>query len=66
MKKFRRFLGRISAETCLKMDKFGSKSQKLPSVGSSAPDPLVSGGWRLSPRFRLDSMTRECARPYFQ
>jgi len=26
--KFQRFLGRISAETCLKMDYFGSKSQK--------------------------------------
>jgi len=30
MKKFKRFLGRISAETCLKMEYFGSQSPKSP------------------------------------
>jgi len=29
MNKFERFLGRISAETCLKMDYFGNKSPKI-------------------------------------
>jgi len=29
MNKFRRFLDRISAETCLKMDYFGSKFPKI-------------------------------------
>jgi len=51
MNKIQRFFGRISAEICLKMDYFGSKSQKSPSAGGFAPRPL----------FRL--MTRECARP---
>jgi len=37
-----------------KMDYIGSKSQKSPSAGGSTPDP------------RLGSMTRECAKPYFQ
>jgi len=46
MNKFRRFLGRISAETCLKMDYFGSKALKIPD-GGSAPKPLASGFWRL-------------------
>jgi len=32
MNKFRKILGRISAEICLKMDNFGSKSPKLPSA----------------------------------
>jgi len=40
MNKFQSFLGRNSAETCLKMDYFGSKSQKSPSAR-----PLTSGGW---------------------
>jgi len=31
-KKFGRFLGWISAETCLKMDYFGAKFQKSPSA----------------------------------
>jgi len=39
MNKFRRVLGRISAETCLKMDYFGSKSQKSPNAGGSPPRP---------------------------
>jgi len=34
--KFRRFLGRISAETYLKLDYFGSKSPKIVSAGGSA------------------------------
>jgi len=29
MNEFGRFLGRISAKTCLKMDYFGSKSPKI-------------------------------------
>jgi len=32
MNKFQRFLSRISAKICLKMDYFGSKSQKMPSA----------------------------------
>jgi len=35
MDKFRRFLGRISVETCLKMDCFDNISQKSPSAGGS-------------------------------
>jgi len=50
--KYRKFLGKISAESCLKMDYFGSKSQK-------SPKPLCI---RWQPR--LDLMTKECARPY--
>jgi len=42
MKKLRRFLGRIPAETCLKKDYFGSKSQKSPSAGGSAPRPPLA------------------------
>jgi len=44
MNKFGRFLGRISAETCLKMDYFGSKSPKSPSAG----------GFGSRPSFRLN------------
>jgi len=47
MNKFRRFLGRISAETCLKMYYFGSKSKKSPSAGALPPDSLDSGSWGL-------------------
>jgi len=43
MNKFRKFLGKISAKTCLKMDYFGSKSHKLPSAGGSESRPLASG-----------------------
>jgi len=50
MNKFRRFLGRISAETCLKMNYFGSISPKTPNAGSLLPDA------------RLDSMNKECAK----
>jgi len=39
MNKFRKLLGRISAKTCIKMDYFGSNSQKLPSAGGSASRP---------------------------
>jgi len=48
-----------------KMDYFCSKSQKLPSAGGSAPDPLppVGGGYPPRPLFKL--MNRESARPYF-
>jgi len=39
----------ISAEACLKMDYFGSKSQKSPSTRASPPDTLVSvAGWFAS------------------
>jgi len=56
MNKFRKILGRISAETLPKIDYFGSKSPKSPSAGGSTPRPLASGGWGLSPRpsFRLN------------
>jgi len=51
MNKFRWFLGRISAETCQKVDYFGSISSKLPKAsGGSLPD------------LRLDLMNRECAK----
>jgi len=46
MNRFGRFLGRISAETCLKMDYFGSKSPKI----ALPPDTLNSGGWGLRPQ----------------
>jgi len=38
LSKFGRVLGRISAETYLKMDYFG-KPQKSPNAGGSTPDP---------------------------
>jgi len=40
MNKFGRFSGRISAETCQKIDCFGSKSPKIAK-------PLASGSWKL-------------------
>jgi len=48
MNKFGRFLGRISAETYLKMDYFGSKSQKIA--------PLAFGGSGFASRlpFKLN------------
>jgi len=40
MNKFRRFLGRISAETNLKLDYFGSKSPKIVKRwGSTSKSP---------------------------
>jgi len=36
MNKFGCFLGRISTETCLRTDYFGSKSPKSPSARGSA------------------------------
>jgi len=39
MKKFRRFLGKILAETCLKMDHFDNKSEKSPSAEGSTIRP---------------------------
>jgi len=49
MNKFGKFLGRNSAETCLKMDYFGSKTQKNCQAlwGAPLPEPLTSGSWRL-------------------
>jgi len=54
---------RISSDPCLKMDYFGSISQKFPSAGGSDPlasaagssDPLASAAGGLAPRhsFRL-------------
>jgi len=41
MNKLRRFLDRNSAETCLKMDYFGSRFQKSPSPGSASPQTLL-------------------------
>jgi len=39
MNKFGRFLGRFSAETCLKMDYFGRKPKNSPSAGGSTTRP---------------------------
>jgi len=39
LNKFLRFLGKISAETCQKIDYFGRKSQKSPSAALRAPHP---------------------------
>jgi len=39
MNKFGRFLDRISAKTCLKIDYFSCKSLKSPSAGAPPPDP---------------------------
>jgi len=49
-------LSKISAETCLKMGYFGSKFQKSPSTGGSAPDPLppADRGFAPRPPFRLN------------
>jgi len=53
MNKFERFLDRISAETCLKMDYLVVNLQKSPSARRlRPPDPLASGGFR--PPFRLN------------
>jgi len=55
-----RFLGRISAEICLKMDNLGtgSKSPKLrQALGASLPDPLMppaAGGLAPRPPFILN------------
>jgi len=46
MNKFRRFLGKISAETCLKMDYFDNKSPKIAKrwgLRPHIPYPLASG-----------------------
>jgi len=40
MNKFQCIFGRISAKTCLKIDYFGSYSQKSPSAGGGAPRSL--------------------------
>jgi len=48
MNKFRRISGKISAETCLKMDYFGSISLKSPNAEGSPSDS------------RLNLMNREC------
>jgi len=37
MYKFEKFLDRISVETCVKMDYFGSKSQKIAKRWGRAP-----------------------------
>jgi len=47
MNKFGRFLGKIFAVTCLKIDYFGSKSPKLPSAGVDLSDSLAPGSWSL-------------------
>jgi len=39
MSKFGRFLGRISAETCLKIDYFGCKSPKIAKRWAPPTDP---------------------------
>jgi len=41
MKKFGRFLGRISAEICLKMDYFGGKSPQIAMHSGLCPQTLV-------------------------
>jgi len=41
MSKFRRFLGRISAESRLKIHYFRNKSQKSPIAGGSLQTPLL-------------------------
>jgi len=56
MNKFRRCIGRISSEICLKMDYFGSYSpQNRQALGAPPPDPLApaAGGFAPRPPFRL-------------
>jgi len=52
MNEFERFLGRILAKTCLKMDYFGSKSPKIASPClwqlGALPLPLAAGGFALA------------------
>jgi len=50
MNKFQSFFGRFSAETCLKIDYFGSVSQNRQTLGAPPPD------------HRLDSMNRKCTK----
>jgi len=51
MYKFGRFLGRISVETCLKMDYFGSKFQKIAKRwGQSPQTPLPPAAGCFAPR----------------
>jgi len=52
--KFRRFLGRISAETCLKWIILVVISKNRQALGAPSPD------------LHLGTMTREYARPYSQ
>jgi len=42
------FLGRISAETCLKMNYFGSTSQKSPSAGAPPPTPVYFNNEKIN------------------
>jgi len=54
--KFRSFLGRIAAETDLKMDYFGCKSQKIAKCWGlrlQTPLPLAAGGFAPTP-FRFN------------
>jgi len=57
MNKFGRFLGRISAESCLKIDYFGSKSKKIAKrwgIRLQASLPPVARGFAPRPPFRLN------------
>jgi len=45
MNEFQRFWGKILAETCLKMDYFGSVSPKLLNAGDSASQTTVLIQW---------------------
>jgi len=45
MIKFRRFLGRILAEVCLKMDYFGSKSPQIAKRWGLRPQTPVQVKW---------------------
>jgi len=58
MNKFERFLGRISAETCLKMDYFGSKFPKIAKCWELLPQtslPPAAGGFDPRPPFKLNN-----------
>jgi len=61
MNKFRRFSGRISAERCLKMDYFGSKSPKIAKRWPPPPDPLACRGWGGRPPTPPQDKIGECA-----
>jgi len=50
MNNFRRFLGRNSAEACLKKIILVVNPPNRQALGAPAPRPLASGSWGFAPR----------------
>jgi len=66
MNKFRKFFGKISAETCLKMDYFGNKSAKRWGLCPQIPCFRLLGASASPPDLRLGEITKEYVRPCFR